>query len=212
MSPADFIPLAEETGLIVPLSEQVLRRACRDMKEFLKLPGSPRHVAINLSARQFLTSSLAFQVESILADEQMHPRHIEFEITEGMVMSDPERAITMLENLADMGVQLALDDFGTGYSSLAYLKRFPLHTLKIDKAFVDDISTDDKDRNMVASIVAMAHNLGLKVVAEGVGSKTQLEILKTLRCEFIQGFYFSEPMQADDFIRYIEQHQTATTL
>lgn len=211
MSPADFIPLAEETGLIVPLSEQVLRRACRDMKEFLKLPGSPRHVAINLSARQFLTSSLAFQVESILADEQMHPRHIEFEITEGMVMSDPERAITMLENLADMGVQLALDDFGTGYSSLAYLKRFPLHTLKIDKAFVDDISTDDKDRNMVASIVAMAHNLGLKVVAEGVESKTQLEILKTLRCEFIQGFYFSEPMQADDFIRYIEQHQTATT-
>ena len=111
-----------------------------------------------------------------------------------------------------MGVQLALDDFGTGYSSLAYLKRFPLHTLKIDKAFVDDITTDDKDRNMVASIVAMAHNLGLKVVAEGVESKTQLEILKTLRCEFIQGFYFAEPMQADDFIRYIEQHQTTTTL
>lgn len=212
MSPAEFIPLAEETGLIVPLSEQVLRRACRDMTQFLTYPGAPRHVAINLSARQFLTSSLAFQVESILADEQMHPRHIEFEITEGMVMSDPERAITMLENLADMGVQLALDDFGTGYSSLAYLKRFPLHTLKIDKAFVDDITTDDKDRNMVASIVAMAHNLGLKVVAEGVESKTQLEILKTLRCEFIQGFYFAEPMQADDFIRYIEQHQTTTTL
>lgn len=210
MGPGDFIPLAEETGLIVPLSEQVLRRACQDMTTFLKLPGAPRHVAINLSARQFLTSSLAFQIESILAEENMHPRHIEFEITEGMVMSDPERAITMLENLADMGVQLALDDFGTGYSSLAYLKRFPLHALKIDKAFVDDITTDDKDRNMVASIIAMAHNLGLKVVAEGVESRTQLEILKTLRCEFIQGFYFAEPMLADDFIRYIGQHRTIT--
>lgn len=212
ISPADFIPLAEETGLIVPLSEQVLRQSCRDMKTFLKLAGAPRHVAINLSARQFSTSSLAFQIESILAEENMHPRHIEFEITEGMVMADPERAITMLENLADMGVQLALDDFGTGYSSLAYLKRFPLHTLKIDKAFVDDITTDDKDRNMVASIVGMAHNLGLKVVAEGVESRTQLEILKTLRCEYIQGFYYAEPMQADAFIRYIGQHQEQPSL
>jgi len=212
VSPAEFIPLAEETGLIVPLSEQVLRIACRDMLRFLKLPGAPRNVAINLSARQFLTSSLAFQIENILAEEKLHPRHVEFEITEGMVMADPERAITMLENLADMGVQLALDDFGTGYSSLAYLKRFPIHTLKIDKAFVDDITSDDKDRNMVASIVAMAHNLNLKVVAEGVESKAQLEILKTLRCEYIQGFYFAKPMQADEFIRFIEHHQIPTTL
>lgn len=208
MNPNDFIPLAEETGLIVPLSEQVLRRACQDMKRFLNYPGAPKHVAINLSARQFLSSSLAFHIESILADEKLHPRHIEFEITEGMVMSDPERAIIVLENLADMGVHLALDDFGTGYSSLAYLKRFPLHTLKIDKAFVDDITSDDKDRNMVASIVAMAHNLGLKVVAEGVEDKTQLAIIKTLRCEYVQGFYFAKPMSADDFIRYIEHHQT----
>lgn len=212
ISPAEFIPLAEETGLIVPLGEQVLRIACRDMLRFLKLPGSPRNVAINLSARQFLTSSLAFQIENILTEEGLHPRHVEFEITEGMVMTDPERAITMLENLADMGVQLALDDFGTGYSSLAYLKRFPIHTLKIDKAFVDDITSDDKDRNMVASIIAMAHNLTLKVVAEGVESKAQLEILKTLRCEYIQGFYFAKPMQADQLIRFIEQHQIATTL
>ncbi|WP_404402258.1 EAL domain-containing protein [Idiomarina seosinensis] len=208
ISPGDFIPLAEETGLIVPLSEQVLRQACRDMLRFLALPGTPRHVAINLSARQFLSSSLAFQIEQILLEEKLHPRHMEFEITEGMVMSDPERAITMLENLSDMGVQLALDDFGTGYSSLAYLKRFPIHTLKIDKAFVDDISNNDKDRNMVASIVAMAHNLGLKVVAEGVETQTQLEILKTLRCEFIQGFYFAKPMSADDLIRFIGQHQS----
>ncbi|MGM0481126.1 MAG: EAL domain-containing protein [Pseudomonadota bacterium] len=211
INPADFIPLAEETGLIVPLSEQVLRQSCRDMLRFLPLPGAPRNVAINLSARQFLSSSLAFQIEHILMEEKLHPRHVEFEITEGMVMSDPERAITMLENLSDMGVQLALDDFGTGYSSLAYLKRFPIHTLKVDKAFVDDITRDDKDRNMVASIVAMAHNLGLKVVAEGVETQTQLEILKTLRCEFIQGFYFAKPMPADDFIRFIEQHQTAAS-
>lgn len=212
ISPAEFIPLAEETGLIVPLSEQVLRQSCRDMRNFMQQAGAPRNVAINLSARQFLSSSLALQIESILADEQLHPRHIEFEITEGMVMTDPERAIAMLENLADMGVQLALDDFGTGYSSLAYLKRFPIHTLKVDKAFVDDIASDDKDRNMVASIIAMAHNLNLKVVAEGVESQTQLQILKTLRCEYIQGFYYAKPMPADEFSRFIDQHNHSQQL
>ena len=196
ISLADFIPLAEETGLIVPLSEQVLVTVL------------PQHE--NLSETGWRTTPRCDQpvgtpvlylqpgvsvIESILAEENMHPRHIEFEITEGMVMADPERAITMLENLADMGVQLALDDFGTGYSSLAYLKRFPLHTLKIDKAFVDDITTDDKDRNMVASIVGMAHNPGLKVVAEGVESRTQLEILKTLRVEYIQAFTMPSRMR-----------------
>lgn len=118
-----------------------------------------------------MQSSLALQIEQILREEGLHPRHVEFEITEGMVMSDPERAITMMENLSDMGVKLALDDFGTGYSSLSYLKRFPMNSLKIDKAFVDDITINDKDRNMVASIIAMAHNLGLKVVAEGLKLK-----------------------------------------
>lgn len=210
INPADFIPLAEETGLIIPLSEEVLRLACRDMKRFMGCQGSPKSIAVNLSARQFMQSSLALQIEQILREEDLHPRHVEFEITEGMVMSDPERAITMMENLSDMGVKLALDDFGTGYSSLSYLKRFPMNSLKIDKAFVDDITVNDKDRNMVASIIAMAHNLGLKVVAEGVETKAQLETLKSLKCEYIQGFYFAKPMPADALIEFIEQHNKDT--
>ena len=148
-------------------------------------------------------------IEQVLQEEEMHPRHIEFEITEGMVMSDPERAIAMLENLADMGVQLALDDFGTGYSSLAYLKRFPMHTLKIDKEFVDDITFDERDRKMVESIIGMAHNLGLKVVAEGVEEKAQLDILEQLQCEYIQGFYFAKPMSAEALIEFITKQQPA---
>jgi len=206
INPAEFIPLAEETGLIIPLGEEVLRLACRDMNRFMTYEGSPKSIAVNLSARQFMQSSLALQIEQILREEGLHPRHVEFEITEGMVMSDPERAITMMENLSDMGVKLALDDFGTGYSSLSYLKRFPMNSLKIDKAFVDDITINDKDRNMVASIIAMAHNLGLKVVAEGVETKAQLQTLKSLKCEYIQGFYFAKPMPADELIKFIEQH------
>ncbi|WP_286842344.1 GGDEF and EAL domain-containing protein, partial [Idiomarina sp. UBA4206] len=206
INPAEFIPLAEETGLIIPLGEDVLRQSCRDMKKFMTYPGSPKSIAINLSARQFMQSSLALQIEQILREEDLHPRHVEFEVTEGMVMSDPERAITMMENLSDMGVKLALDDFGTGYSSLSYLKRFPMNSLKVDKAFVDDITINDKDRNMVASIIAMAHNLGLKVVAEGVETKAQLQTLKSLKCEYIQGFYYAKPMPADALIEFIEQH------
>lgn len=206
ISPADFIPLAEETGLIIELGEQVLRQSCQAMKTFMQYAGSPKTIAINLSARQFMQSGLALQIESILREESLQPRHVEFEITEGMVMSDPERAIIMMENLSDMGVKLALDDFGTGYSSLAYLKRFPMDSLKIDKAFIDDITTSPKDRSMVASIIGMAHNLGLKVIAEGVESEAQLEQLKSLECEYIQGFYYAKPMPADDFIEFIKQH------
>lgn len=208
ISPADFIPLAEETGLIIPLGEAVLRQSCRDMKRFMRHPGAPKSIAINLSARQFMQSSLALQIEEVLREEALHPRHVEFEITEGMVMNDPERAITMMENLSDMGVKLALDDFGTGYSSLSYLKRFPMNSLKVDKAFVDDITVNDKDRNMVASIIAMAHNLGLKVVAEGVETQAQLETLKSLKCEYIQGFYYAKPMPAEALIQFIKHHHT----
>lgn len=206
LSPADFIPLAEETGLIIELGEQVLRQSCQDMNTFMRYPGAPKTIAINLSARQFMQSGLALQIESILHEESLPPRHVEFEITEGMVMSDPERAIIMMENLSDMGVKLALDDFGTGYSSLAYLKRFPMDSLKIDKTFIDDITTSSKDRSMVASIIGMAHNLGLKVIAEGVESEAQLEQLKSLECEYIQGFYYAKPMPADSFIEFIKQH------
>ncbi|WP_192811517.1 EAL domain-containing protein [Idiomarina xiamenensis] len=199
ISPADFIPLAEETGLIVELGEKVMRQACRDMKAFLASGLQHSRVAVNLSARQFALTDLSQRLLNILQQEQLAPQMLELEITEGIVMPDPEHAITLMTALSEQGIHLALDDFGTGYSSLAYLKRFPIHSLKIDKAFVDDISHNDIDRNMVASVVAMAHHLQLTVVAEGVESADQLAVLRTLGCDQAQGYYFAKPLNASEF-------------
>lgn len=204
LSPADFIPLAEETGMITELGERVLEQACRDAKEWLAQGLFTGRVAVNLSARQFNQPDLVARIEAILARTKFSPHSLELEITEGMVMTDPERAIRTMADLQALGIHLALDDFGTGYSSLAYLKRFPIHCLKIDKAFIDDIHVRARERNMVASIIAMAHNLGLTVVAEGVEEAEQVTILNTLRCETIQGFYFSKPLNSAQFEEFAE--------
>lgn len=203
VSPAEFIPLAEETGLIIDVGERVLRQTCRDMREWVEAGAVQGRVAVNLSAKQFLQPDLAQRILAILQEEKLHPSYLELEITEGVVMDDPERAIEIMTELNDLGIHLALDDFGTGYSSLAYLKRFPIQTLKIDKAFIDDINGAERDRNMVASIVAMAHNLGLDVVAEGVVNLEQAATLNTLQCEFAQGFLFAEPLRRENFLAHI---------
>lgn len=203
VSPADFIPLAEETGLIIDVGERVLRQTCRDMREWVEAGAVQGRVAVNLSAKQFLQPDLAKRIMAILQEEKLHPSYLELEITEGVVMDDPERAIEIMTELNDLGIHLALDDFGTGYSSLAYLKRFPIQTLKIDKAFIDDINGAERDRNMVASIVAMAHNLGLDVVAEGVVDLEQAATLNNLNCEFAQGFLFAEPLRRENFLAHI---------
>ncbi len=203
VNPSEFIPLAEETGLIIELGEEVLRQTCRDMREWVENGIVKGRVAVNLSAKQFVLPDLTQRIMNILNEENLKPEHLELEITEGVVMEQPEKAIEIMTQLHNCGIHLALDDFGTGYSSLAYLKRFPIQTLKIDKAFVDDINGAERDRNMVASIVAMAHNMGLEVVAEGVVNTAQAASLSRLNCEYAQGFLFAEPLDKDAFVTHI---------
>ncbi|MCW3171154.1 EAL domain-containing protein [Shewanella subflava] len=197
--PNDFIPLAEENGLIVEIGDVVLRKACFAANKWLEQGLFNGRVAVNLSSRQFALTDLQQRIESILRLTKLPAKHLELEITEGTVIKNPEKAIKVMQQLAKMGVSLALDDFGTGYSSLSYLKRFPINCLKIDKSFVDDIDKSDRDLKMVDSIITIAHNMGLTVVGEGVEENAQLNILKALNCEEIQGYIFSKPVPEDDF-------------
>lgn len=199
VSPSQFIPLAEQTGQILEVGEQVLRKACQDTKRWVDAGLFTGRVAVNISAKQFELPDLDDRIERILKQVGLSPLHLECELTEGTLMENPEQALKMMQRLRERGIHLALDDFGTGYSSLAYLKKFPIHTLKIDKAFIDDIATSSVDKHMVESIINIAHNLGLKVVAEGVEHEKQLEILKKYDCEMIQGYLFSKPVNATKF-------------
>lgn len=206
ISPASFIPVAEETGQIIEIGEVVLRQACKDVKRWIDQDLFQGRVAVNLSSRQFSLPFLCEQIDDILQETELPSYHLELEITEGTVMQSPPQAIDTMKKLRARGIHLAMDDFGTGYSSLAYLKQFPLNTLKIDKAFVDDMNTA-RGRNMVDTIVTIAHNLSLTVVAEGVEQAEQLEMLRKLRCEVIQGYYYSKPLSADDFAEFLRQHK-----
>lgn len=206
ISPASFIPVAEETGQIIEIGEVVLRQACKDVKRWIDQDLFHGRVAVNLSSRQFSLPFLCEQIDDILQETELPSYHLELEITEGTVMQSPPQAIDTMKKLRARGIHLAMDDFGTGYSSLAYLKQFPLNTLKIDKAFVDDMNTA-RGRNMVDTIVTIAHNLSLKVVAEGVEHAEQLEMLRKLRCEIIQGYFYSKPLSADDFANFLRQHK-----
>ena len=202
VSPASFIPVAEETGQIVEIGAVVLRKACADVKKWLSLGLFQGRVAVNLSAKQFMLPNLCQQIDDVLEQCELPSYHLELEITEGTVMQSPKLAIDMMKKLRARGIHLAMDDFGTGYSSLAYLKQFPLNTLKIDKAFIDDMD-NARGRNMVDTIVTIAHNLSLNVVAEGVETQDQLDMLRKLRCETIQGFYYSKPLSAEDFAAFL---------
>ncbi|MCH1923672.1 EAL domain-containing protein [Shewanella sp. C32] len=210
ISPIEFIPLAEETGLIVEIGDVVLRKACFAAQGWREQGLFDGRVAVNLSSRQFALPDLQTRIESILRLTKLPASNLELEITEGTVISQPEKAIKVMHQLANMGISLALDDFGTGYSSLSYLKRFPIHTLKIDKAFVDDIDKSDRDLKMVDSIITIAHNMGLRVVGEGVEHSEQLSILKALKCEEIQGFIYSKAISAKEFTNYLQTKADTT--
>jgi diguanylate cyclase (GGDEF)-like protein/PAS domain S-box-containing protein len=201
VSPAEFIGVLEDTGLIVPVGLWVLRNACEQLAAWqvqgLAVPG----IAVNLSARQFQHDDFVEQAAQIVAAAGIDPHRIELEITESMLMSDPEHAVGTLTRLKQAGFRLALDDFGTGYSSLSRLQRFPLNTLKIDRAFVGDIATDPDDAAIALAIINLAHNLQLNVVAEGVETRPQLIFLVRLGCDQMQGFLFSQPVEADAFAR-----------
>jgi diguanylate cyclase (GGDEF)-like protein/PAS domain S-box-containing protein len=194
--PDHFIPIAEETGLIVPLGEWILEAACRQAVAWQKA-GLAVGVAVNLSARQFQQANLLERVQAIVRKTGIDPHRLELEITESGMLARGERSAELMDALKTLGVSLSIDDFGTGYSSLAYLKRLPVDKLKIDRSFVRDIPTDSSDMEIAATIIAMAKNLGLKVLAEGVETQAQLDFLRQKGCDYYQGYYYSRPLPAD---------------
>ncbi|OSM00211.1 two-component system response regulator [Magnetofaba australis] len=200
--PTRFIPIAEETGLVGPLGDFVMRRAARDCKRWLDM-GHPLRVAVNLSAREFLDPLLPERVDAILAEAQLPGEHFEIEITESMMMQDVEQAVHVLQELRARNITIAMDDFGTGYSSLSYLKQFPIHTLKIDRAFVKEAPDDPNDVAIVAAVLSVARAMDLKVVAEGVEESRQLALLRDHGCDELQGYLYAKPLNTDDFTQFL---------
>lgn len=207
VSPVEFIPIAEETGLISEIGEWVLRQACTQARQWQQQGLSDIRIAVNLSVRQFARQNLDTLVSQVLKDSGLPVHCLELEITENMLMDDVEGAEATLHRLKALGVCLAIDDFGTGYSSLSYLKRFPIDRLKIDRSFITHVTTDHGDASVAQAIVAVAHNLGLSVTAEGVEEASQLAFLKQLRCEEVQGFYFSKPLPAQQLADLLRDRQ-----
>jgi diguanylate cyclase (GGDEF)-like protein/PAS domain S-box-containing protein len=204
--PGDFIPLAEETGLINEIGEWVMREGCRQAKEWHDMGLARRRMAINLSARQFGDRGFLDMVTRVLAETGLEPELLELEITESQVMRQTEGMILLLNKLAEMGVQLAIDDFGTGYSSLSYLKRLPIQKLKIDQSFVRDITVDPNDTAIVVAIINMARSLDLETIAEGVETAGQLALLRSKGCRVGQGFYFSAPVRTEVLYPLLRQN------
>jgi EAL domain-containing protein (putative c-di-GMP-specific phosphodiesterase class I) len=196
VSPARFIPVAEETGLIVPMGRWVLEEACRQARAWRDLrPNSPLHfMSVNLSARQFEHPDLVRDVARVLRETGLEPGCLVLEITESVVMNDARSTIGTLGELKALGVRIAIDDFGTGYSSLSYLRRFPVDYLKVDRSFVDGLGENPGDAVLVSGIIDLAHALGLKVVAEGVETQEQLELLQNIGCDLAQGYHFAKPL------------------
>jgi diguanylate cyclase (GGDEF)-like protein len=205
--PLDFIPLAEETGLIVQIGEWVLATACTRGKAWQEQGSAQLSIGVNLSARQVADPMLLSELERIIHESGLDPSSLELEITESVVMAKGERAADVLHKLKTVGVQIAIDDFGTGYSSLAYLKRFPIDTLKVDRSFIRDIPTDSGDMKITRAIIAMAHGLRLKVVAEGVETAEQLAFLQNERCDAVQGYLLYRPLAEQEVAGVLEQNR-----
>jgi len=202
--PVQFIGIAEETGLIIPLGNWVLQQACMQAKAWQDQGLGMIPVAVNLSARQFNDPRLDASIEAALALARCPANLLQLEITESMVIANADMAMTTMHRLNAMGVQLSIDDFGTGYSSLSYLKRFPVSKLKIDRTFVNDIHEDANDKAIVDAILTMAHKLGLSTVAEGVETEQQRQYLESQGCHEGQGFLFAKPCPAEDFVQLLK--------
>ena len=200
--PSDFIPLAEETNLIIEIGEWVLDKVCEDFRMWQRST-SPGRVSINLSLKQLRQANFTTRISSILRSHEVSPTSLELEVTETTLMENPKRTIKLLDQLYALGLHLAIDDFGTGYSSLSALQQFPISTLKIDKSFVRDVATNPDDATIVGTIVQMGRNLNLDVVAEGVESESQLNVLQRLDCTYVQGLLFGDPMSADNYLELL---------
>ncbi len=199
VSPGDFIPLAEEMGIISSIDEWVLREACRQIKQWERAGCPSIRISVNLSARMFQQPDLPGLITAALQETRTDPTRIDLELTEGSVMRDPENAVKILARLREMGLHLSIDDFGTGYSSLNYLKNFPINILKIDQSFIRDMTTDANGAAIVTSIISLGHNLSLKIIAEGVETEEQLRLLRLLRCDQVQGYLISRPLPIEEF-------------
>ena len=210
--PVQFIPLAEETGLVVPMGEWVLRTACAQAQAWQDAGYGVLHIAVNIAGLHFRQSSLMRSISEALQNSGLDAARLEIEVTESMIMHDIDATLATLQHLKDMGLQLAIDDFGTGYSSLSYLKRFPIDVLKIDRSFIRDLPGDSEDAAITRAIIAMAHSLKLKVVAEGVEKEDQLVFLRQLRCDLTQGYLISPPVNAQDFLAILDRTKPAAKL
>lgn len=211
VSPSEFIPLAEDTGLILPIGEWVLRQACEQNRRWQDQGFAPIQVAVNISGRQFHDRDLSQTVIRILNESGLAPHHLELELTESSIMQNEEFAANVLTRWRNMGINITIDDFGTGVSSLASLKRLPIGALKIDQSFVRDTSIDPDDAAIVLAIITLAHNLRLRVVAEGVETEEQLRFLQLMRCDEIQGYFFSKPLPAEKLVSLFDSAVTKGT-
>jgi EAL domain-containing protein (putative c-di-GMP-specific phosphodiesterase class I) len=217
VSPTEFIPVAEETGLIVPIGLWMLEEACRQMHEWhcQSLANRLLTISVNLSGKQLMQPDLIEEIEKILSRTGIEPRCLKLEITESVVMENAEVVTVMLNQLRALNIRLSIDDFGTGYSSLSYLHRFPVDTLKIDRSFISRMGSDNENNEIVRTIAKLAQNLGMEIVAEGIETEEQLRQLSLLACEYGQGYLFSHPLSAEatgGFIQRDQQHQRMRTV
>lgn len=206
ISPAEFIPIAEETGLIIPMGALILRMACVQAKQWVDMGFEDIQVAVNFSAKQFAMDSMLDDIKKVLLETKLNPKNLKLEITEYTAVCEAEKTIEIMKALSSMGLQISIDDFGTGYSSLSYLKRFPIHTLKMDKSFVDHVAEDEEDAAFARMVIGIAKSLNLDLIAEGVEQEDQLEFLRSEGCRLIQGYYFSKPLPPELALGYLKEH------
>jgi diguanylate cyclase (GGDEF)-like protein len=205
ISPDTFIQVAEETGMIIPIGKWILEMACRHTSEWQKATATRLSTSVNLSAKQLLHPKLMSQIREVLDDTELDPRQLKLEVTESTVMENSDRSLSVLSELSDLGVSLSTDDFGTGYSSLSYLHRFPFSRLKIDRSFINKMDEDEKSAAIVKTILLLGENLDIEVVAEGIETEYQLEILRSLGCRLGQGYIFSQPVDAASAFNLLAQ-------
>ena len=207
ISPLDFVPVAEETGLIIDIGQLILKKSCRHARKWLDSKLHFGRIAVNLSPMQFQQKGLIASIDTILKQTKLPGELLEFEITEGAVVNRPESAIRLMHKIRERSIHLSIDDFGVGYSSLSYLRRFPVDTLKIDRSFIVDLDEKRDHLTLAASIISLGHILGLNVVAEGVETWRQVEVLKNMECDELQGYLYSKPLNSDDFTAFLKKSQ-----